>query len=61
MWKQHLEALEKEKLFNQPKIFLKNADAATGSILLDRPGYYVLEEDIIFRPNPDNDYQPLPS
>jgi len=61
MWKQHLGSLEKEKLLKQPKIFLKNADAATGSILLDQPGYYVLEEDIIFRPNPDNDYSPLPS
>ena len=39
-------------------IFLYNHHFSEGTLLLDKPGYYVLKENIIFNPNPNDDYFP---
>lgn len=42
-------------------IHLKQRDFDNGTVRITRPGIYVLQEDIIFNPNPENDFQPLES
>lgn len=38
--------------------YLRNSDFKYGSYIIDKPGNYVLKEDIVFNPNPDNDHMP---
>ena len=40
------------------KVILNNSDFSTGTYRIKTPGYYVLNENITFDPNPDNDSQP---
>jgi hypothetical protein len=39
-------------------INLYSKDFVDGTYLIDKPGYYVLKEDIVFNPNPNYDYRP---
>jgi len=39
-------------------IYLKQSDFDNGTYRITRSGYYVLSEDIVFHPNPDNDFKP---
>lgn len=41
-----------------PVIKLTQNDFRTGTYRIRKPGYYILKEDIIFSPNPDNDFMP---
>ena len=43
---------------NLEKIYITNKDLKNGSYLINQPGQYILNENIIFHPNPDNDFQP---
>lgn len=38
--------------------YLTNSDFKSGTFRIKSPGRYVLKEDIIFNPNPDNNFQP---
>ena len=38
--------------------YLYSKDFVEGTYLIDKPGYYVLKEDIVFNPNPSHDYRP---
>ena len=38
--------------------YLYQKDFVEGTYLIDKPGYYVLKEDIVFNPNPSHDYRP---
>ena len=40
--------------------YLYNSDFRYGTYIIDEPGYYVLKEDIVFNPNPENDHLPYP-
>ena len=31
-----------------------------GTYIIDKPGYYELIDDVVFNPNPDNNYMPYP-
>lgn len=44
-----------------PKIHLSQSDFNTGTYRIQKPGIYVLSEDIVFNPNPENDYKPYPN
>jgi len=46
---------EIEKL---PPIYITQSDFTEGTYIIDKPGYYVLKENIVFNPNPDNDFLP---
>jgi len=37
---------------------LSNKDFKNGTYRIKKPGVYILSEDILFHPNPENDYQP---
>ena len=39
-------------------IFLSQKDFNDGTYLIDKSGYYVLKENIVFNPNPNDDYMP---
>lgn len=39
-------------------VFLSKSDFAKGTVRLQKPGKYVLLEDIVFNPNPENDWRP---
>jgi hypothetical protein len=39
-------------------IYLKQSDFDTGTYRITASGYYVLSEDIVFHPNPDNNFKP---
>lgn len=39
-------------------VYLYQKDFSQGTYLIDKPGYYVLKENIVFNPNPDYDYMP---
>lgn len=39
-------------------IYISQKDFTKGTYLIDKPGYYVLKENIVFNPNPENDYLP---
>ena len=39
-------------------IYLKQSDFNNGTYRITKSGYYVLSEDIIFHPNPNNDFKP---
>ena len=41
--------------------FLYNKDFENGTYLIENAGYYVLKENIVFNPNPNDDYFPKPS
>ena len=41
-------------------ISLRQSDFARGTVRITQPGIYTIEEDIVFHPNPENDFQPLP-
>jgi len=43
------------------KVGLVNSDFASGTILIDQPGWFILQEDIVFSPNPENKFFPYPS
>lgn len=38
--------------------YLYQKDFVDGTYLIGKPGYYVLKEDIVFNPNPNDDYRP---
>lgn len=40
-------------------ISLRQKHFSRGTVRITQPGVYVLEEDIVFNPNPENDFQPL--
>ena len=39
---------------------LYSDDFKNGTYIIDKPGYYILCEDIVFNPNPENNYMPYP-
>jgi hypothetical protein len=46
---------------NLPKTHLSQKDFAHGTYRIRNPGVYILKEDIVFNPNPDNDFKPYPN
>lgn len=40
------------------RVLLYNSDFSSGTVLIESPGHFILMEDIVFEPNPDNDYLP---
>ena len=44
--------------FDNQITLLKNSDFSTGTYRITEPGKYQLSEDIIFNPNPNNDFMP---
>jgi hypothetical protein len=44
-----------------PKVYLSQSDFNTGTYRIQTPGIYILLEDIVFNPNPENDYKPYPN
>ena len=53
----HLKNKKKEILKQEP-IYVSQKDFDEGTYLIEESGYYVLTEDIVFNPNPDNDHLP---
>jgi len=53
----NLSKKRKEISQNNP-IYIYQNDFTNGTYLIDKPGYYVLKENIIFNPNPNDDYMP---
>jgi hypothetical protein len=51
---------KRKEIMNLNPIYLSQKDFTEGTYLIDKPGYYVLKENIIFNPNPNNDYMPRP-
>lgn len=51
---------KKDEVAQQAPIYLSQKDFKEGTYIIDKPGYYILQEDIVFHPNPDNDYLPKP-
>jgi hypothetical protein len=49
---------KKEEIEKLSPVYLYQKDFLEGTYLIDKPGYYVLKEDIVFNPNPTNDYRP---
>ena len=49
---------KKNEIAAQSPIYLFQKDFTEGTYIIDKPGYYILKENIIFSPNPDNDYLP---
>lgn len=47
-----------EKRYEPTCLF--NKDFRHGTYIIDKPGFYVLYEDIVFNPNPENDHMPYP-
>ena len=41
-------------------VYLRQKDFAHGTYIIRKPGKYVLAEDIVFHPNPDDDFFPRP-
>lgn len=48
-------------LYTYRKVGLRNLDFSTGTVLIDQPGWFILLEDVIFSPNPENSFFPYPS
>jgi len=44
---------KRKEISKQTPIYLYQTDFDEGTYLLDKPGYYILAEDIVFNPNPD--------
>ena len=42
-------------------IFLSNKNFTSGTYRINKPGLYVLKENIVFNPNPDYDFMPKPN
>ena len=40
-------------------VHIRQSDFANGTVRITKPGIYVLKEDIVFHPNPGDDFQPL--
>lgn len=51
---------KKEEIETQSPTFIFQKDFTEGTYIIDKPGYYVLKENIVFSPNADNDYLPKP-
>ena len=49
---------KKKEIEKQNPTYLYQKDFVDGTYLIDKPGYYVLKEDIVFNPNPNHDYRP---
>lgn len=51
-----------KQINNETKIyFLNNSHFKTGTYRIKYPGKYILIEDIVFDPNPENNFQPYPN
>ena len=50
----------KKRLSCQDPIYIYNRDFKYGTYIIDKPGYYVLCEDIVFNPNKYHDHKPIP-
>ena len=51
---------KRHEIKKQEPIYITQNDFTEGTYIIDKTGYYILSEDIIFSPNPDNDYLPKP-
>ena len=49
---------KKKEISKQSPVYVSQKDFSEGTYLVEQSGYYVLTEDIVFNPNPDNDYLP---
>lgn len=49
---------KKDEIASSTPIYIFAKDFAEGTYIIDKPGYYVLKENIIFSPNQNNDYLP---
>ena len=50
--------IKKDIIKKYDKIYITQKDFCTGSYIIDKSGYYVLKENIVFHPNPENDFMP---
>ena len=51
---------KKEIVEDYTPTYLYQSDFNEGTYLIEEPGYYILKEDIVFNPNPNDDYMPRP-
>lgn len=51
---------KRREIMQMTPIYLSQKDFNEGTYLIDKSGYYILNEDIVFNPNPNNDYMPKP-
>jgi hypothetical protein len=58
MKKQRIRSLIRKHIPNDRVVFLKQRDFKKGTYRITRPGRYILKENIVFAPNPSNDFQP---
>jgi hypothetical protein len=52
---------KRKEIMKTAPVYLYQKDFSEGTYLIDKPGYYILKEDIVFNPNPNDDYMPKPS
>jgi len=61
MKKLHSELNKKRKVIMKGNpVYIYQKDFDEGTYLISEPGYYVLKENIVFNPNPNDDYMPRP-
>lgn len=62
---QHLKDIQNEILHKikkhipRKKYYLNQSSFKTGTFRITKPGIYILKENIVFGPNPENDFRPL--
>lgn len=54
----HMLDRKRKEIEKKDPIYLYQKDFSKGTYIINKPGYYVLKENIVFNPNPDNDYLP---
>lgn len=54
----HLKKLKHKIQCQYSPTYLRQEDFKEGTYIIDKPGNYVLKENIVFNPNPDNDWMP---
>lgn len=51
---------KKDIIKKYKKTYITQKDFNNGSYIIDKSGHYVLKENIVFHPNPENDFMPYP-
>ncbi len=54
----HMKKIKRSIEENYSPTYLSQSDFDNGTFIIDKPGNYILTEDITFNPNPDNDWMP---
>ena len=54
----HMKKIKRSIEENYSPTYLSQSDFDNGTFIIDKPGNYILTEDITFNPNQDNDWMP---